>query len=205
MLQLSGKLLFESENFPEHLLGSVTRLRFEAQYRMKLYDELATEISGLIAEETKKIESGGNNSGFNYDVIVSMRLLLNDVKLMTGRSEEAVEQLHNIKTWLSTEKPSNNVIFWMWQVKCHIVNGYIRLRNWKQASLELNCMINELHQRVNACTNAEDRSSLIKAQILLLTRLSRMLFQVKFTSFQRFYVTLICMYVCMYMHICMLP
>lgn len=196
VLKLSSKLL-EQENTPEHLLSSIMRIRFEALYRMKLYDELANEVTAILVEEEKKMEHDGDDqqgSSFNYNVVVSMRLVLNDIKLMTGRSEEAVEQLNAIKTWLTatanatTSESSNSssnggnnsiVLFWLWQVKCHIVSGYIRLRNWKSASLELNAMLNELQQRVAVCTVAEDRTNLLKGQITLLTRLARMLFQVR--------------------------
>jgi hypothetical protein len=181
VLKLSGKLL-EQESTPEDQLCNITRLRFEALYRMKLYDELTNEVTAILQDEEKKLESDAEPRSFNYNVIVSMRLLLNDIKLMTGRSEEAVEQLNAMKSWLSGVEATSNALFWLWQVKCHIVNGYVRLRNWKHASLELNGMLNELQLRLTACTVAEDKANLVKAQIVLLTRLARMLFQVSCSS-----------------------
>lgn len=179
VLKLSGQLL-EQESTPDHLLCNITRLRFEALYRMKLYDELANEVTAILQDEEKKIAGDADPQNINYNVVVSMRLLLNDIKLMTGRSEEAVEQLNAMKAWLESVQPATSVVlFWLWQVKCHIVNGYIRLRNWRSASLELNGMLNELQRRHTACTSAEDRTHLLKAQITLLTRLARMLFQVR--------------------------
>jgi hypothetical protein len=187
VLKLSEKLLLQ-EDLPEQLLSTITRLRFEALYRMKLYDDLANEVTIILNDEEAK-NGDATPAEFNYNIIVSMRLLLNDIKLMTGRSEEAVEHLNAMKRWLetvTTENATNNTVnisalFWLWQVKSHIVNGYIRLRNWRAASLEINSMLNDLQARVLACTGsgcAEDRSLLVKAQIVMLTRQARMLFQV---------------------------
>lgn len=176
---LSEKLLSEQGKVPEHLLSRVSGMRFEALYRMKLYDDLANEVSSLLVDEERKFKSDPDPKKFNYNVIVSTRLLLNDIKLMTGRSEEAVEQLNSMKLWLLNIEPSNIIFFWLWQVKSHLVNGFIRLRNWKGASLELNGMLNELQGRIQACNHTEDRTNLLKGQIILLTRLARLLFQVR--------------------------
>jgi hypothetical protein len=183
VLKLSEKLLLQ-EDLPEQLLSTITRLRFEALYRMKLYDDLANEVTIILNDEEAK-NGDASPAEFNYNIIVSMRLLLNDIKLMTGRSEEAVEHLNAMKRWLvsvtSDNTTSNNsALFWLWQVRSHIVNGYIRLRNWRAASLEINSMLNDLQTRVLACpgSSAEDRSLLVQAQIVMLTRQARMLFQV---------------------------
>ncbi len=177
---LSSKLLFEKENLPEQHLSLITGLRFEALYRMKQYDELATEAASILAEEESRLAVEGESNRFNYNTTVSMRLLLNDVKIMTGRSEEALQQLLAMHKWLASLPQESIVTFWLWQVKCHIVNGYIRLRNWKAATLEMNRMLNDLQSLVQGCTNAETKIDLVKAQIVLLTRLARLLFQVNF-------------------------
>jgi len=46
----------------------------------------------------------------------------------------------------------------------------------------MNRMLNDLQSLVQGCTNAETKIDLVKAQIVLLTRLARLLFQVKFPS-----------------------
>lgn len=145
---------------------------------MKQYDELATEATSLLSKEESKMSSEGDSYQFNYNITVSMRLLLNDVKIMTGRSEEALDQLLSMHKWLASLPHQSIVAFWLWQVKCHVVNGYIRLRNWKAATLEMNQMLNELQGLVQTCADAEERSNLIKAQIVISTRLARLLFQV---------------------------
>lgn len=178
VVKLSAKLLFEEESVPEQLLSKITALRFEGLYRMKQYDELTTEATGILTEEEKRIHLEGGNANFNYNIIVAMRLLLNDIKLMTGRSEEAIEQLNAMKKWLEGVEQSAVVSFWLWQVKSHLVNGYIRVRNWKEATVLLNQMINDLETLKMGCTSDNDKSKLTKAQILLLTRLARLLFQV---------------------------
>lgn len=177
---LSSKLLFEEENLPEQQLSLITGLRFEALYRMKQYDELATEAASILAEEESRLTTEGESTLFNYNTTVSMRLLLNDVKIMTGRSEEALQQLLAMHKWLASLPQESIVAFWLWQVKCHVVNGYIRLRNWKAATLEMNQMINDLQSMVQSCTDADTKINLVKAQIVLLTRLARLLFQVKY-------------------------
>lgn len=183
VLKLSGTLLAQ-EGTTEQQRTEIIRLRFEALYRMKSYDELANEVTAILSEEERKVAVDVQPREFNHNIAVSMRLLLNDIKLMTGRSEEAVEQLNTMKAWLSSEAPTSNVLFWLWQVRCHIANGYIRLRNWRSASFELNDMLNDLQQRVLVCGSVEDRSQLVKGQIVLLTRLARLLFQVRLTYCQ---------------------
>lgn len=178
VVKLSAKLLYEQENLPGHLFSRVTGLRFEGLYRMKQYDELATEATSILTEEELKMAAEGERYEFNYNTTVSMRLLLNDVKIMTGRSEEALEQLLTMHKWLDSLPQQSIVSFWLWQVKCHVVNGYIRLRNWKAATLDMNQMLNQLQRMVQACTNPEEKSNLIKAQIVVSTRLARLLFQV---------------------------
>jgi len=175
---LSSKLLFEEENLPEQHLSLITGLRFEALYRMKQYDELATEAASILAEEESRLAAEGESERFNYNTTVSMRLLLNDVKIMTGRSEEALQQLLAMHKWLASLPQESIVTFWLWQVKCHVVNGYIRLRNWKAATLEMNRMLNDLQSLVQGCSNVETKTDLVKAQIVLLTRLARLLFQI---------------------------
>lgn len=179
MVRLSAKLLFEEETVPEQLLSRITALRFEGLYRMKQYDELATEATGILVEEEKRMATEGEHAKFNYNITVSMRLLLNDIKLVTGRSEEAIEQLNGLKHWLEGCEQSSIVCFWLWQVRSHLVNGYIRVRNWREATMQMNRMLNDLQVCMQGCTSAGDKSQLVKAQILLLTRLARLLFQVR--------------------------
>lgn len=177
---LSSKLLYEEENLPEQHLSLITGLRFEALYRMKQYDELATEAASILAEEESRLAAAGESDRFNFNTTVAMRLLLNDVKIMTGRSEEALQQLLAMHQWLASLPEESIVAFWLWQVKCHVVNGYIRLRNWKAATLELNHMLNDLQKMVQSCSDANTKIDLVKAQIVLLTRLARLLFQVAY-------------------------
>jgi hypothetical protein len=181
VIKLSGKLLYEQQNVSEQIVSKITGLRFEGLYHMKQYDELATEATSILAEEELKIAAAEDNTEhFNYNVVVSMRLLLNDIKIMTGRSEEAIQQLMSMHKWLKTLPQKSIVAFWLWQVKCHVVNGFIRLRNWKAATLEMNGMINELQEFVHNCVNVEEKANLVKAQIVLLARMARLLFQVRF-------------------------
>jgi hypothetical protein len=181
IVKTSGIILSEG-NVPESVLAKVTGLRFEALYRMKMYDELSTEASSLLLSEENRMQAA-NDDKVNYTVLVSMRLLLNDVKLMTGRSEEAVEQLLSLKDWLASiikDSPQNaTAVFWLWEVKSQIVNAYARLRNWNCAIITLNGMLHELETLRLSTTNTDDNTNLLRAQILVSVQLARLLFQVQ--------------------------
>ena len=203
MVNLSKTLLFQDESTSEQDLIRISCIRFEALFRMKLYDELTVEVGNVLNSEEKRVEAEKvqqqqaqvageappSNVAFqtksqqNLNLTVSMRLLLYEVKMMTGRSQEALEKLLLLSKWLldlevADGTPTAVVSFWLWQVRCHIVNAHIRLRNWKAAALDLQAMIVDLDRYMSNNDCADEKAALMKAKIILLLKTARVLLQV---------------------------
>lgn len=201
---LSGKLLFEEESTMEGDLSKISCIRFEALFRMKKYDDLIVEVGNILNAEEKRMEAersalGGDAHAAqpNYNLTISMRLLLYEMKMMTGRSQEALEKLFVLRESLAEslqstqsneeDNSSNNnsnktlISFWLWQVRCHIVNAFIRQRNWKAAAVDLQHMLVELGHLIQEAESSgatEEAASMTKAKVLLLLKLSRVLLQI---------------------------
>jgi hypothetical protein len=171
-------MLFENEN--SVLNNKVWQLRFEGLFRMKMYDELATEANNLLAiEEGKQIE-------VNPNILVSMKLLISEVKVMTGRNQEALDQLYVTRSSLQAEvtgthSSAYSTRFWLLQVGSHIVNAAVRLRNWKTAVNELRRLLCDVKAEIvsgNEAFSVTDVLSLKRSQVIIMLRLSRVLLQV---------------------------
>lgn len=192
IVKLSKVLLFDDESTSEQLLKSITNMRFEALFRMKLYDELIAEVQSILNNQEHldsllTVTTNDSNNNIDYHTTISMRLLLNNIKLMTGRSQEAMDQLIILKRWLlccndnnndNNNKSSTIILFWLWEVKSHIINAHIRLRNWKAATLELNDMINEIEIFIQDAINIQEKANYIKALIYVMLKLAKLLLQV---------------------------
>jgi hypothetical protein len=89
-----------------------------------------------------------------------------------------------MRRWLQQEMErdaANELEYWLWQVKLLEVNAHIRLRNWKVVTQELKALIDETQLRwVAAGNDSAVKLDWMKAQIVLLMRLSRVLLQVSF-------------------------
>jgi hypothetical protein len=182
VVRVSSKVLAESTTLTNAQRRTAMGVRFEGLFRMKMYDDLSNEISQFLEEEENKQEDPTLTPSERQCLILSMRLLLNDVKLMTGRGEESIEELKMVSSWLASSEHSA-MIFWLWRTKMHIVNAYIRMRNWKAALLEMDCILAELEQR-GALLAVDDKQSddtprLIMAQIFMLVKMARLSFQVR--------------------------
>mmetsp|Transcript_32080 Transcript_32080/g.46239 ORF Transcript_32080/g.46239 Transcript_32080/m.46239 type:complete len:558 (-) Transcript_32080:59-1732(-) len=170
-------------------LNIVFQYRFEGLFRMKLYDDLLHEVGEILTDEELKLQSHITTSvnkpsdlNNKHCLSFSLRLYIVEVKLMTGRSQEALEHLSRMRRWLQQEIKSdtaNPLEYWLWQVKLHEVNAHIRLRNWKVVTQELKSLIDETQIRWIATPDSDVAVKLdwMKAQIVLLMRLSRVLLQ----------------------------
>jgi hypothetical protein len=119
-------------------------------------------------------------------------LLIAETKIMSGRGEEAIEQLFLLRQWLAntTESTSTkdrgdqsqNTEMCSLRVQCSIINVHIRLRQWRLAVLELNTVLKMINKSISCNeTEASDLSSswwLIACKVVLSCLLSRLLLQV---------------------------
>jgi len=69
-------------------------------------------------------------------------------------------------------------LYWKWHTHCHMVNNYIRCRNWKQALRLLRDMTIDVKHHIDQTSDIAEQSDLIAAQIVLLCRSSKLLLQV---------------------------
>lgn len=126
---------------------------------------------------------GGTSS--SEDIIFSMRLLLADIKAMTGQGEEALQQLYALKDHLtqtsssiaSSSRTPTNHQWWLWRTRNAIVSAAIRQRQWRAAIGEITSMCEDTRRQ--ACSNKPTVArSLLRAEIVLQCRLARILLQI---------------------------
>ncbi len=178
VLVMSSKLFSESESMIS--CYPIWRFRLESLFRLKMYDELSTEAASLLNIEEKK-------DTVNVNIVYSMKLLLSEIKVMTGRNQEALDQLYILRNTLQKQQHMNtpatanthfSVPFWLLQIGSHIVNAAVRLRNWKTAVTELRRMLCDVKAATAAAVDAQEVLSMKRSQVMVLLRLSRVLLQV---------------------------
>ena len=162
-------------------LSYVLRIRLEGLFRMKMFDELNHEITRILAEDAEK-KSKAVGKDRSDDLSVAMQLLMAEVLSLTGRGDEALTQLHLLKKWLSSTSLNVNAPFWSWKSSGAIVNGCIRQRLWRNAISELTNMLDEVYKARSAASsqtnwNEKERAGVIKAEVILFCRLSRIMLQ----------------------------
>ena len=171
--------LFEQEKKKEewsNLQYSLLIAKFIGLLKLKQYDELGSEIIAFLASTPTSLQSSAHFT-------LPLQLLLSEVKTLTGRSHESYGQLLEMKSLTSlTNKSSAESKFWYWQLECHIINNHVRLRNWKHAIASMKRVILALSVMIEQSLLENDvtKDYYVKSQIILLTRLSRILLQVLF-------------------------
>lgn len=180
IVSISAKLLSENKILQPDEIRLVNILRFEALFRMKMYDDLNIELNTTLMLYDGVQSSGAEISIELYNFLVSLRMLQSEVKLMTGHSLEALEHLHQTSNWVQTTSfPHTSIqMYWIWQIKCHEVNSNMRSRNWKGSLKLLRNMMLLLESYFPTVSDEEDRELLVKAKIVLLLRSAKLLLQV---------------------------
>lgn len=162
------------------------KYKLQGLYRMKQFDNLLVEISKIIAHE----ESLTNKA--NMDAVISMKLLLADIKILTAQGEDAIQQMYLILHWLQDmkefpEKYSNSksidVDWWLWRAKGVILSAKIWLKLWRSAYDDMISMLNDIRSQIsNSCVNGslDDQPpiTLIQAEIVMHLRISRLLLNI---------------------------
>ena len=164
VVEMSGKLLAQSESPTTFGLSFVLRTRFEGLFRMKMFDELTHEATKILEQEAAK-------SNKNMDVVLALRLLIAEILSLTGRGEEALTELSVLKRGLGEDGGSNPL--WLWRTKNSIVNVAIRMRLWRTAIGEMMGMLSDVGEAAKA-----GGTEYAKAEIVLLCRLSRAMLQI---------------------------
>lgn len=156
----SGKMVAEAdfEATGNDSLSASLQLRFEGLFRMKLFDDLSFEISKVLGSEVKYMEATVADISEKKQApavykIVSLSVLLCEIKSLTGRGAEALEQLYKLRTNLgmmandSTISSDSITIQW-WQMKIwnQIINVLLRQRQWHLALHELSQLLLETRQ-----------------------------------------------------------
>jgi hypothetical protein len=151
-------------------------LYFEALFRLKLYDDLCTDLGQRLSVNSTAINKITVDTIESLDQTVSLRLLLAEAKLLSGRGSEAMDLFRSLQQWLETVTLSPTLtsrkLFWHWQVRGALCNALIRQRSWKPALRLLRTLSME------AKNGEGEREVLAACEVLLLSRLGRLLLQV---------------------------
>lgn len=200
--------LLNTHHYEDHTLRHfIYSLRFEGLFRMKLYDELTTEINLLLTHQPS-FDQIDNIQILQLEHYLSLRLLLSEVKVMTGHSQEAIEEYLSLQHWLTSLSSfyPNESMYYHYHISCHLINTYIRNRNWKYAirllrdlSITVQQLIQtklqpqqasqsqeqpqeqEQSQETNEKKDKEttkEHDMILKIYIILLARMSKLLLQI---------------------------
>jgi hypothetical protein len=143
-----------------------------------MFDELCKEVGDILEKE----DQGGHDKSMDEEnSSVSLRLLLAEVKAMTGRGEEALAQLYVLRFKLQGRPHGTFRESWSLRTTNSIVNAAIRQRMWHIAISELSSMLESIRQQYASLSvaNIEISTQFYRAEIVLLCRLSRILLQVE--------------------------
>lgn len=171
-----------------------TKLRLEGLFRLKMFDDLSFEATNLLSAERAKILLDGDldEAMRSSNNINAMRLLISEVKTMTGNGEDAFQEMYQFRDELqklSTLDISSSAVslsvWWTWRVTSSIINAAIRQRLWRMALAELLGLLTSLRTKhksmvstLNSSSTKESVKGFRRVEIIILCRMSRILLQV---------------------------
>lgn len=149
--------------------------RLQAMFRLKMFDELAVEVTSVLQGELVGATATENSP--LTSVQLQMLLLHMECKSTTGRSEEALEELISLHAALSVPSSCSptevrRVFLWKWRVKSAIVNVALKHRLVKLAQTELFVMLQEIMSLQNS--DSHNKIDLKKAEVVVRCRISRL-------------------------------
>lgn len=177
----------EQPGFSGGVLSLVMKLRLEGLFRLKMFDELILEATKILISEEKRLTNSYSamstaiDREYNCDLSISMKILLAEVKSITGRNEEALEQFYVLIETLKTNPfKVMNSEYWIWRVRNAIVHAAVRQRNWRIAINELLLIKNHIKSLLdqNIQSQTIDGSLLKSVYLKILCRLSRFFLQI---------------------------
>lgn len=214
VIDLSHELLKVANLSPFRDDGSLSDIfvcRMKGLFRLKMLDELQQELMSVLAIEESKFlthitgqensidtEQGGAGTFLSYccpaadafrvDNLVSLQLLFVEVKIVTGRGDEALQMLYLLKQWLSSTENENDknvnvhenrLNMWKWKVSWSLTNALIRQRLWRQGIKEMISLLDEINQANKMASGSSGmKEKYCSAEIIILCRISRTLIQV---------------------------
>jgi hypothetical protein len=205
VVTMSDQLLTsKDQSLPEEettQFNLVFRLRMTAYFRLKMFDELVQEATAVLGTEEQRITNllkaqSGNICGYdrphqgvlNSDKLLALQLLLIEARAMTGRGEEALQQLYALRKWLCDDLSEVNILeneeilWWKWRIQWSIINTLSKQRQWRQALFELQTILRDVQwkrsQLESPFVTSHCLMSLLSSEIIILCRLSRALLQV---------------------------
>ena len=160
--------------------------RATALYRLKLFDELAHEVTRALQHQESLLEQCTINDdnilpfSSTTEKVVALHLLLIEVKSMTGRGEESLAQLYTLETWLSGYTPRTLpvILWWKWRITWAIINNLVKQRLWRQAIRELQILLADIRDTQKGAEQSAE-PLLAAAEVIVLCRLSRLFVQVR--------------------------
>jgi hypothetical protein len=194
LVDFSSKLLTEEmfERNETETLDIVLQLRFQGLFKMKMFDDLTAEIAKVMMSELKSRADSPLSPK-----LLSLISLMCEVKSVTGRGDEALEQLYRARKQLLNTRVDDNVLplrFWKTRIRCQIVNILLRQRQWQLALFELGAILNEIREAKHLVvgSGSSDQSpiasrsksfdgelmSLTRSELYVLCRISRIYLQV---------------------------
>ena len=191
VVDLASKL---NDSSNEATISLPTKLRLEGLFRLKMFDDLAFETVNILSAERMKLlrHNDGVEALRNSNNIYAMQLLLSEVKAMTGNSDDAFQDLCELRKELEEEittTPSPVSIsshqWWLWRVTSSIINAAIRQRLWRMAVAELTGLLDSMRTKIEEITSLDTSSSSTfmesfrRVEVIILCHLSRILLQVE--------------------------
>lgn len=170
-----------------------TKLRLEGLFRLKMFDDLSFEATNLLsALRTRSLRDVDSDEAVrSSNNINAMRLLISEVKTMTGNGEDAFQDMFQLRDELEKQTaldPLSAVspsLWWTWRVTSSIINAAIRQRLWRMALGELLGFLTSLRTKHKSMADAlysssskESVKGFRRVEIIVLCRLSRILLQV---------------------------
>lgn len=183
VVDISGKIVSDAsfETFGNDVMDITLQLRFEGLFRMKLFDDLSLEISKVLSSEMKSVKDAevAERCSSGIYKIVSLNVLLCEIKSLTGRGAESLEQLYRLRNDLmsmsavATSEEDRTVIHW-WEMKIwnQIVNALLRQRQWHLALHELSRLLLET-RRLRDQMSTKDIAQQTGSRILVVFYLNR--------------------------------
>ena len=170
-----------------------TKLRLEGLFRLKMFDDLSFEATNLLSALRTRIlrDVDSDEAVRSSNNINAMRLLISEVKTMTGNGEDAFQDMFQLRDELEKQTaldPLSAVspsLWWTWRVTSSIINAAIRQRLWRMALGELLGFLTSLRTKhksmadtLYSSSSKESMKGFRRVEIIVLCRLSRILLQV---------------------------
>lgn len=158
-------------------LHKILMIRFYALFKLKLFDDLSQEL--------------GTSKGFgtNDHQLVAIKVLEAEIKVVTGRGNEAVEHMYTIINELEDIFTTSNSlkVFWKFVITGNVVNAILRMRNWKAAIDELQKLVESIEETLDRCHSVNDRHFYSSSLMIVLMRMALIHMQVMYMYYYHFY------------------